>query len=65
MDVRRALLSAALTVRQEGPDALKNQADPVLGGPFDYVPFDGGFELRSKLIGRDDKPVTLTAGRRS
>jgi hypothetical protein len=65
MDVRRALLSAALTVQQDGPDASKNHSDPVLGGPFEYVPFDGGFELRSKLIGRDDKPVTLTAGRRS
>jgi hypothetical protein len=64
MDVRRALMSAALTVRQDGPDALKNHSDPVLGGPFEYVPFDGGFELRSKLIGRDDKPVTLTIGRR-
>jgi hypothetical protein len=64
MDVRRALLSGALTVRQDGPDALKNHSDPVVGGPFEYVPFDGGFELRSKLIGRDDKPVTLTAGRR-
>jgi hypothetical protein len=64
MDVRRALLSAALSIRQDGPDALKNHSDPVVGGPFEYVPFDGGFELRSKLIGRDDKPVTLTAGRR-
>jgi hypothetical protein len=64
MDVRRALLSAALTICQDGPDALKNHSDPVVGGPFEYVPFDGGFELRSKLIGRDDKPVTLTAGRR-
>ncbi len=64
MDERRALLSAALAVRQEGPDALKNNPDPVLGGPFEYSPFDGGFELISKLKGRDDKPVTLTVGRR-
>ncbi len=65
MEVRRALLSAALAVRQDGPDALKNNPDPVLGGPFEYAPFDGGFELRSKLKGRDDKPVTLTIGHRS
>jgi hypothetical protein len=64
MDVRRALLSAALAVRQDGPDALKNNPDPVLGGPFEYAPFDGGFELSSKLKGRDDKPVTLTVGHR-
>ena len=65
MDVRRALLSAALAIRQDGPEALKNDPAPVVGGPFEYVPFDGGFELRSTLKGRDDKPVTLTVGHRS
>ena len=64
MDVRRALLSAALAVRQDGPDALNNNPDPAVGGPFEYAPFDGGFELRSMLKGRDDKPVTLTVGHR-
>jgi len=64
MDVRRALLSGALGVRQDGPDALKNNIAPDLGGPFEYAPFDGGFELISKLKGRDDKPVMLTVGRR-
>jgi hypothetical protein len=64
MEVRRALLSAALAVRQDGPDALNNYADPVVGGRFEYVPFDGGFELRSRMLGRDGKPVTLTAGQR-
>jgi len=64
MDVRRALLSAALAVRQDGPDALKNHPDPVVGGPFNYAPFDGGFELSSKLKAREDKPVTLTVGHR-
>jgi hypothetical protein len=64
MSVRRALLSAALAVRQDGPDALKNNPDPASGGAFEYVPFDGGFELLSKLKGRDDKPVMLTVGRR-
>jgi hypothetical protein len=58
------LHSAALAVRQDGPDALKNHPDPVVGGMFEYVPFDGGFELRSKLKGRNDQPVTLMAGRR-
>jgi RNA polymerase sigma-70 factor (ECF subfamily) len=63
-DVRRALLSAALAVRLDGKGALKSHPDPVVGGPFEYVAFDGGFELRSKLKGRDDKPVALTVGRR-
>jgi hypothetical protein len=63
-DVRRALLAAALAVQLDGRDALKNYPDPVAGGPFEYALFDGGFELRSKLKGRDNKPVTLTVGRR-
>jgi hypothetical protein len=64
MEVRRALLSAALAVRQDGPIVLNNNPDPAGGGTFEYVPFHGGFELRSMLKGRDDKPVTLTIGQR-
>jgi len=63
-EVRRALLSAAFAVQLNGPDALKNHPDPVVGGPFGYVAFDGGFELRSKLKQTDDKPVALTVGLR-
>jgi hypothetical protein len=62
-DVRRALLTAALAVRLDGEVALKKHPDPVGGGPFDYVPFEGGFELRSKWK-RDAKPLALTVGRR-
>jgi hypothetical protein len=58
------LLSAAIAVRQEGPNALQKHADPVAGGVVDYVPFNGGFELRSKFKDGDDKPVSLTIGRR-
>jgi hypothetical protein len=76
MDVRRALLSTALAVQLDGSEALTNHPDPVVGGPFDYVPFGGGFELRSKLKLDDklrlkwqtdkrvDEPVVLTVGRR-
>jgi hypothetical protein len=64
-EVRQALLQAAFAVQVEGRDGLKQHPDPVVGGPFDYVPFEGGFELRSKLHQQDDKPVTLTVGRRS
>jgi len=63
-DVRRALMSAAVAVRLDGPDAVKNHPDPVVGGPFQYVAFEGGFELRSKLKSQDDKPVVLTVGLR-
>jgi hypothetical protein len=63
-DVRHALLAAALAVQLDGRDALKNHPDPVMGGPFEYVPFAGGFELRSELKGQGDKPVALTVGRR-
>jgi hypothetical protein len=64
IDVRRALLAAALAIRLDGRDALKRRPDPVIGGPFEYVPFEGGFELRSKLEQQDGKPVALTVGRR-
>jgi hypothetical protein len=75
-DVRRALLSAALAVQLDGRDALKNHSDPVIGGQFEYVAFEGGFELRSKwkldeklrskwkLDERFAQPLTLTVGRR-
>jgi hypothetical protein len=63
-DVRRALLAAALAVQLDGRDALKNHLDPVAGGPFEYVGFEGGYELRSKVKGRDDNPLALTIGRR-
>jgi hypothetical protein len=61
-DVHRALLSAALAVQLDGREALKNHADPVGGGPFEYVAFDGGYDLRSKFKGQDDKPLVLTVG---
>jgi hypothetical protein len=63
-DVRRALLSAAVAVHLDGRAALKTHPDPVVGGPFQYVAFEGGFELRSKLKGQDGNPVALTVGRR-
>ncbi len=62
-NVCRSLLSAALAVQLTGRSALKNHPDPVVGGPFDYVAFEGGFELHSKAK-LDDKPVALTVGRR-
>jgi hypothetical protein len=76
ISVRRALLAAALDVQLDGRDALKKHSDPVVGGPFEYSPFEGGFELRSawtvdeplrskwKLDERLTKPLTLTVGRR-
>jgi hypothetical protein len=64
IDVRRALLSAAQDVRVGGRETLKRHPDPSGGAPFQYTAFEGGFELRSKLKQRDDKPVTLTVGRR-
>jgi hypothetical protein len=65
IDVRRALLRAALAIQLDGQDALKNHPDPVMGGSFEYVAQEGGYELRSKLKGRDGKPVVLTVGSRA
>ena len=61
--VRRALRKAALAILIDGPDAAKIQRDPFGDGPFEYIPFNGGFELRSKFKAQD-KPVSLTVGRR-
>jgi hypothetical protein len=76
VDLRRALLSAAIAIQLDGKDALKKHPDPVVGGSFEYIPFKGGFELRSKWK-LDEKlrskwklgeqfaaPVKLTIGRR-
>lgn len=76
MEVRRALLEAALAVQLEGRDALKTHTDPVASSPFEYTAFQGGFELRSpllvddalrtklKLDERAAKPAVLTVGRK-
>ncbi len=60
---RRALRKAALAILIDGPDAAKSTRDPFGDGPFEYEPFDGGFVLRSKFKVQD-KPVSLTVGRR-
>jgi hypothetical protein len=74
--VRRALLKAALAIRLGGPDALKDHPDPIVGGPFEYVPLEGGFELHSRLKMNEklpakwqsdeafNKPVVLIVGPR-
>jgi hypothetical protein len=75
-DVRRALLRAAIDVQASGRDALKDHPDPMAGGRFEYEAFDGGFELRARLMPdrqlgakwkldeRTLTPLTLTVGRR-
>jgi hypothetical protein len=62
LQIRRALLSAALAVQLDGRDALKDHPDPVVGGSFEYVAFPGGFVLQSTF--QMDQPLTLTVGRR-
>jgi RNA polymerase sigma factor (sigma-70 family) len=62
-DVRRALLLAAVAVRLDGREVLQKHPDPIVGGVFDYVPFEGGFEVRSRWK-VDDKPLVLSVGRR-
>jgi hypothetical protein len=63
-EVRRGLLMAALAIGRDGQGALEQHPDPVMGGVFEYLPFKGGFELRSKLKQSDGSPVLLTVGRR-
>jgi hypothetical protein len=56
-----AMFKAAIAVVQDGPDKLKDIKDPFGDGPFEYRALDKGFELKSKLLFRD-QPVTLTVG---
>ncbi len=58
---RFALFKAALAVAQHGPERLKDHPDPAGKGPFEYQKLPQGFELKSKLIDRD-QPVTLRVG---
>lgn len=51
---RRALLRAAIAVRQNGQSALERQVDPYDGRPFSYIAVNGGFRLESRL--RDGGP---------
>ena len=64
---RLALLEAAVAVAGRGKEALrrKEHRDPFGQGPFEYTPFDGGFELASKLADRQGKPISITAGLRA
>ena len=62
-DARLAMLKAAIAVVQHGPDAVKESKDPFGDGPFEYKATDGGFELKSKLLFRD-QPVTLVVGKK-
>ena len=63
-EVRRALFSAALAIQRHGRAVLKDHPDPIVGGSFEYSPFEGGFELRSKMKTQDGKPLALTVGQR-
>jgi hypothetical protein len=63
LEVRRAMLKAAIAVQQDGKDALKNHPEPFGDGPFGHEVFDGGFELKSKLK-YTDKSWVLTVGKR-
>jgi hypothetical protein len=60
--VRFAMLDAAVAVVSGGTGQLKAIKDPFGDGPFEYHPLKGGFELKSKLQGKDGTPATVTVG---
>ena len=61
---RLRMLSAGLAFVANGPDVLKQDqySDPFGKGPFECIRTDGGFQLKSKLADRQQKPVTLNFG---
>jgi hypothetical protein len=48
-ETRQALLEAAIRVRLNGRNALRQVPDPYDGSPFSYVQLERGFELKSRL----------------
>jgi hypothetical protein len=64
IDVRRAMLRAAVDVQRQGRDALKRHQDPIAQGSFEYVAMQGGFELRSQRKWPASKGVSLRVGGR-
>jgi hypothetical protein len=62
-EARLALFKAAIAVVQGGPDKVKEHRDPFGDGPFEYTAVAGGFELKSKLVFKD-QPVTLVVGKK-
>ena len=59
----RAMLEAGVVVVRDGPDAVKSSIDPFGDGPFELAKTAGGFELRSKLTDRADKPISMRFGK--
>jgi hypothetical protein len=60
-ETQMALFKAALAVVEGGPDKLEDIKDPFGAGPFEYRALDNGFELKSKLLYKD-QPVMLKVG---
>ena len=60
--VDMALLLAAIDIVAGGRAKLAGHEDPAGDGPFQLRELPGGFELRSKLVHREE-PVTLRVGR--
>jgi hypothetical protein len=58
-EVRRALFRAAIALAQDGPEAAKKIKDPAGEGPFEVQKLDRGYELRSKFVDVENKPVVL------
>ena len=63
-ETRLKMLQAAIAVVKDGQAALEREglADPYGDGPYEYAKLGDGFQLKSKLIDRQGKPVTLTVG---
>jgi hypothetical protein len=61
--VRLAMFRAAIAIVRGGPEKVKDFRDPAGDGPFEYHATDGGFELKSKLLLKD-QPLTLRVGKK-
>lgn len=55
-----ALLKGAVAILLSGPDQIKLTQDPATHAPFDYIPRNDGFQLRSSLNSNTGAPLSIT-----
>jgi hypothetical protein len=57
-----AIFKTAIAIVRDRENALSTSVDPFGNGQFEYTKMPHGFELRSKLLDRNHKQVTLDFG---
>ena len=64
VEVKRAMLRAAIAIARDGPAAVARVPDPTDGRPFDLRSWASGFELTSRFALEKKPKAALIVGRR-